>query len=177
MTNSRKTFGRRGRGPRDNLIPNPDSLVGSQGRENPYGDLRASLYTTAEDTEENTGFSLGSILDFQGRIGRGTFWFACLLCGIIFFLSALALGVDGRLALTLDTRLIYLQIGETRFYIFMVLMVMTTLVQVSLMVRRFHDRDQSGLWVFALAVPILGLWCSITLMFFAGTDGPNRYGR
>ena len=44
-------------------------------------------------------------------------------------------------------------------------------------VKRFHDRDKSGLWLLLCLLPIIGwLWLLIELGFLDGTQGPNKYG-
>jgi len=44
-------------------------------------------------------------------------------------------------------------------------------------IRRWHDRDKSGWWVFIGFIPIIGpLWTLIELGFLPGTPGPNHYG-
>ena len=43
-------------------------------------------------------------------------------------------------------------------------------------IRRMHDLDRTGRWVFLLLVPVLGwLWLA-SLCERRGTPGPNRYG-
>jgi uncharacterized membrane protein YhaH (DUF805 family) len=44
-------------------------------------------------------------------------------------------------------------------------------------IKRWHDRDKSGLWMLIALVPIIGaIWFLIELGFLAGTPGPNRFG-
>ena len=45
----------------------------------------------------------------------------------------------------------------------------------SVQVRRFHDQDKSGAWVFVNFIP-LGSIVVVVMMFIDGTPGPNRYG-
>ena len=62
--------------------------------------------------------------------------------------------------------------------------IFTVVVAVALMVtsfmlsiKRFHDRDKSGWFVFVGFIPVLGpLWLLLELGLLRGTDGPNRYG-
>jgi len=42
--------------------------------------------------------------------------------------------------------------------------------------RRFNDLDRSGWWSLLLLVPYLQLLPLVYLVFFPGTDGPNRFG-
>lgn len=50
-------------------------------------------------------------------------------------------------------------------------------MQVALAVKRWHDRDKSGLWLLVYLVPYLGaFWAFVELGCLRGTPGPNRYG-
>lgn len=42
--------------------------------------------------------------------------------------------------------------------------------------KRFHDLDHSGWWMLLLLVPIVGFFVILYLLFFKGTEGPNRFG-
>lgn len=62
--------------------------------------------------------------------------------------------------------------------------VLASAVQLTLLVsaikvaiKRFHDRDKGGAWVFIILVPIVGqVWYLVETGFLAGTPGPNRFG-
>lgn len=43
-------------------------------------------------------------------------------------------------------------------------------------IRRFHDMDKSGAYIFVLLIPIIGIGGGWLLMFKKGTEGPNQYG-
>jgi uncharacterized membrane protein YhaH (DUF805 family) len=44
-------------------------------------------------------------------------------------------------------------------------------------IKRFHERDKSGLWVLIGLIPLIGpLWLLIECGFLKGTPGPNRFG-
>lgn len=44
-------------------------------------------------------------------------------------------------------------------------------------IKRWHDRDKSGWWVFIALVPFIGwLWALIDNGLRRGTRGPNRFG-
>ena len=50
-------------------------------------------------------------------------------------------------------------------------------VSIATDVRRFHDRDKSGWWVFIVLIPVVGAaWLLIECGFLPGTIGPNRFG-
>lgn len=50
-------------------------------------------------------------------------------------------------------------------------------IELALTVKRWHDRDKSGLWYLIALIPIIGpFWALIELGFLDGTQGPNQYG-
>lgn len=42
--------------------------------------------------------------------------------------------------------------------------------------KRFHDLDHSGWWMLLSLIPIVGFFVALYLLFFRGTEGPNRFG-
>ena len=95
---------------------------------------------------------------FNGRLNRGTYicrWLVLLaavliglICGILPFLAPL-----GYLAL----------LG-------------LFVAQISLAVRRLHDRGHSGFWMFVCVVPALNLLMFLYLLFAESQPGQNEYG-
>jgi uncharacterized membrane protein YhaH (DUF805 family) len=50
-------------------------------------------------------------------------------------------------------------------------------ISLALQVKRWHDRDKSGAWVFIGFIPLIGpIWALVECGFLRGTVGPNRYG-
>ena len=49
--------------------------------------------------------------------------------------------------------------------------------QLSVLVRRFHDRDMSGWWVLLSFVPLIGIIFIVVATWIYGTPGPNRFGK
>jgi len=47
---------------------------------------------------------------------------------------------------------------------------------ITVMVRRLHDVDRSGLWLLALLVPFVGWLILLLFMCLDGTSGTNRFG-
>jgi|LGOV01.1.fsa_nt_gb uncharacterized membrane protein YhaH (DUF805 family) len=43
-------------------------------------------------------------------------------------------------------------------------------------IRRLHDIDKSGWWFLFSFVPLLNIALAITLLFWPGTKGDNRFG-
>ena len=67
--------------------------------------------------------------------------------------------------------------------LFLVVWIAHLVPSIALVVRRFHDLDQTG-WLYLLFlilsfIPVIGLLVSISMIVwfcFRGTDGPNKYG-
>jgi uncharacterized membrane protein YhaH (DUF805 family) len=50
-------------------------------------------------------------------------------------------------------------------------------ISLAVQVKRWHDRDKSGFWVFIGVIPIVGpLWAFVETGCLRGTRGPNWYG-
>lgn len=92
---------------------------------------------------------LGSLFGFSGRAGRGLYWGGqCVSLALLFFGSALP-----------------------------ILVIPSIWVWAAVTVKRYHDRDKSGWWLWLVLIPLIGsLWQLAELGFFTGTSGPNRYG-
>lgn len=52
----------------------------------------------------------------------------------------------------------------------------TVLPGLSVAVRRLHDLDRSGWWIFLFLIPLIGIIILIIWFCSKGTDGPNRFG-
>lgn len=115
--------------------------------------------------------------DVFGRTRRRDFW---LFNIFLFAFYTFALGSGG---LTRAHAFSYEQMPLTilqtmasndyGFVIFAVLQVVTLAV----LIRRCHDRNMSGFWLFAALVPVLGwLWLFVELGLKAGDEEANAYG-
>ena len=47
---------------------------------------------------------------------------------------------------------------------------------ITIVIRRLHDSDHSGWWLFIWLVPIIGWFWALYLMILPGTPGVNRFG-
>jgi uncharacterized membrane protein YhaH (DUF805 family) len=74
----------------------------------------------------------------------------------------------------------FITLGFTAPVVFIVLILVTfvllLLVFLPLTVRRLHDQDKSGFWLFIEFVPFIGGIWLLVLMLREGTPGPNRFG-
>jgi uncharacterized membrane protein YhaH (DUF805 family) len=107
------------------------------------------------------------IFSFSGRAGRLAYWGITLLATCIF------LGIGVALPESDVERAEVSMVSLTAAIFGLIIGVWLSL---AVTVRRFHDRGKSGLWYFALLIPIIGLWFMIELAFFGGTEEINEYG-
>ena len=112
---------------------------------------------------------------FTGRISRGAYWWAILVCTVVFCICALVVVVTiDPINLTIDaTNLLDFFIGLFAFF----LLALTAYCRYPIAVKRWHDRDKSGWWVLIEWIPLIGsLWTIIECGFLKGTEGPNHFG-
>ena len=117
-------------------------------------------------------FSIGKFLfDWHGRISRKEFWLGTIAIGIIqsfIFIFIFILSPD----LLSRVSFIHYIIIIFAAYIFF------AFITIVLYIKRYHDLDKSGHWVWLLLIPIIGaLWILIEGGFFRGTIGSNKYGK
>lgn len=112
---------------------------------------------------------MGDLISFEGRINRGTFWKYTLLLAIGYIISAFfwAGSIDSVTG----------EVSGGMMFIAIIIWLALFPFSVSISVRRWHDLDKSGWWMFISLVPFVGaLYAFVMTGFVAGTDGPNSYG-
>lgn len=103
---------------------------------------------------------------FDGRISRSTYWLKYMLP---YFLIYVVLGMVDLGSGSFDPTTGY----GTYSGIFMLAAIIPSL---AMCVKRIHDQNRTGWWVLALFLPLVGIIILITLCFFKGTAGANKYG-
>jgi uncharacterized membrane protein YhaH (DUF805 family) len=100
------------------------------------------------------------LLNWKGRVNRAQFWAFVLL----YIAGAIAIAiVDGILGTGGILGFIYALAALYPYF--------------CVLIRRWHDRDKSGLFCLVILIPFLGaLWILIECGCLKGTDGPNRFG-
>lgn len=103
----------------------------------------------------------------QGRVTRKEFWLKLLV-------PIMGIGLlSGMLDAVLGTWDAKHGAGLFSGLFLLAFLVPSVVVQV----KRFHDRDKSGLWTLVGLIPVMGqIWLLVELGFLRGTDGPNRFG-
>ena len=121
------------------------------------------------------GMSLQKFLfSFDGRVSRAPYWLGLLA---VLFIDSAAFGIVGGFELLDGDTMASERKGPSRLWALLVV-VPSLWVGLVLSVKRWHDRNKSGRWVFVNLVPVFGwLWQLIECGFLNGTTGPNRFGQ
>lgn len=107
---------------------------------------------------------------FEGRIGRKEYWMNSLLLSAVVMVP---IGVLVGLVVAMDNDALTMTILS----IAGLAMLPLIWCSLALQVKRWHDRNKSGLWALIGIVPYIGgIWQFVECGCLRGTDGPNRYG-
>jgi len=121
---------------------------------------------------------IGRLFSFDGRVGREEWWLT--FGGAVVIISAidwLLLPVGGPP----DSSDRSGQLARYVQGVGLILSVFTVLllagIALGVTAKRWHDRDQSGLWTLLALVPFIGwAWVASWVAVLPGTAEPNRYG-
>lgn len=113
--------------------------------------------------------------NFDGRIGRLSFWSGSLL------LTLLTSGFLGLLISFVSHATAYQALGgvtlETLMFVAALGFILLAVMHFAVIAKRYHDLDKSLLRYLVVIIPIVGpVWAMIELGFVKGTRGANRYG-
>ena len=124
-------------------------------------DNEKKQYVVVEGYNNNDSLDLDHIkyllFSSEGRINRSRYWVGSLI----------------------NTLLVWVLAFVSYFIsIWLTLLIMLCFVYpgVMLMIKRAHDRDRSGKFVWLMCVPIVSIWPAFELAFIRGTRGTNSYG-
>lgn len=107
--------------------------------------------------------------DFSGRARRMEYWMFNLINSIIMIvLLILVFALSDRNQLSTISCIFLIIMGLYCLGIIIPSLAVT--------VRRLHDSDRSGFWIFINFVPYVGGLALIVLMCLNGTAGSNRFG-
>jgi uncharacterized membrane protein YhaH (DUF805 family) len=130
---------------------------------------RLSAHSQQEDfmgfgTAVTTVF--GKYVGFQGRARRSEFWWWILFT----FLLGIVAGI-------LDAFIDPPIAGQIHLgYIATIFQLAVLLPSIAVAVRRLHDTDRSGWWLFLALIPLIGAIILIIWYCQKGTAGPNKFG-
>lgn len=103
-----------------------------------------------------SGFS--NYVNFSDRAARSEYWYWVLFTVVV---TVVARGLDA----TVGMRVLYLLWGLA-----------VALPGIAVGIRRLHDLDRSGWWLFLGLVPLVGSIILLVWFCTAGTAGSNRFG-
>jgi uncharacterized membrane protein YhaH (DUF805 family) len=104
----------------------------------------------------SSGFS--NYVNFSGRACRSEYWFWTLFVVIA---DIVAFAIDAAIGVRVIGGLFGLAV---------------LLPGIAVTIRRLHDLDRTGWWIFIWFIPLVG-WIILLIWFCTkGTDGPNRFG-
>lgn len=140
--------------------------------DNPYSAPQGEIVTPYSPFTPLTWKQI--LFSFKGRIPRRQYWGAylvqILLILVVAFIGGLVAGVAGGADSAGS--------GEAVIsLIFIPIYVIAVWSGLAVSVKRCHDRDRSGWFIFISLIPIIGgIWLLVELGFLRGTEGPNRFG-
>jgi uncharacterized membrane protein YhaH (DUF805 family) len=100
--------------------------------------------------------------DWKGRASRPAFWWFALFAFLVFLVAEIVFGLilKGWFG------------GLLMFVVWLALL----LPSLSVAVRRMHDQDKSGWWLWLGLIPFVGGIILLVFYCLPGTPGPNQYG-
>ncbi|NBT29875.1 MAG: DUF805 domain-containing protein [Gammaproteobacteria bacterium] len=106
-----------------------------------------------------------SYIVFSERACRSELWF-----WVLFTTSA------GVILLILDLALFGQMDDRSSGPLYTLFSLVTLIPNISISVRRLHDLDKSGWWLFLILIPLIGSIVLIIWFIRRGTEGTNRFG-
>ena len=113
------------------------------------------------------------LFSYHGRINRAKFWlgtFSLLAVLAVIILIFVLLDLKNESHDPTTAEIIIASIGGLIFLV-------TLYCHTCLGIKRFYDRDKSGVWILVQFVPAIGsLWYFVETGFLKGTEGANQFG-
>jgi uncharacterized membrane protein YhaH (DUF805 family) len=115
------------------------------------------------------------LFGFQGRTNRAKFWLVAVAL-LVIEIIVLAVLCGGAM-MSDDPQQALASLGPVAGIVLVILGLAATWITIAVGIKRFHDRNKSGVWILIIFVPVIGsLWYLIECGFLRGTPGPNDYG-
>ena len=170
-------FGRRGVvaaqapqfAPRQTFPPQPSQRA-APSRETPAWE--APVRAPSARSSSDRGL-LWMMFSFEGRLSQSNYRLVRIVVNLSAFIVFWTIGQAARQHHTphdlgLMLSLLLFELAALPLWIW------TT---IAMQIKRWHDRDKSGVWMFVGFIPFIGwAWTLVELMFLQGTIGPNRFG-
>jgi uncharacterized membrane protein YhaH (DUF805 family) len=96
---------------------------------------------------------------FDGRAGRGEFWWYVLANVLIYF-----------------ALLILARISGLFLVVYFLVAIALIIPSIAVAIRRLHDTDKSGWWLLIGLIPFVGGIILLVFYILEGTPGPNQFG-
>jgi uncharacterized membrane protein YhaH (DUF805 family) len=113
------------------------------------------------------------LFSFDGRVSRAPYWLVLLA---VLFIDSVTFGIISGFEFFDGEMMAIERKGPSRLWAALVVPPSLWLFLV-VSVKRWHDRNKSGRWVFVNLVPVVGwLWQFVECGLRRGTVGPNRFG-
>jgi uncharacterized membrane protein YhaH (DUF805 family) len=120
------------------------------------------------------------LFGFNGRIRRSQYWLASIAVAVVSIAAFIPYFMVARLEYTEGSEVGIDSSNPTQMLglaLIFVVYILDIWIGLALQIKRWHDRDKSGLWVFIALVPLIGgIWVLVECGFLDGTPGPNRFG-
>jgi uncharacterized membrane protein YhaH (DUF805 family) len=116
------------------------------------------------------------LFGFQGRTNRAKFWLVALAIVVIEIILLVIFGANAVM-ISDDPQKALADMGPVTSIVLLIFVLAATWISIAVGIKRFHDRNKSGVWILIIFVPLIGsLWYLIECGFLRGTPGPNDYG-
>jgi len=124
------------------------------------------------------------LFGFNGRIRRTTYWLGAIGSGfvltVVFWILLLMVGGGAALAMHGNadaSGAAGAGLGVVGLLLMLAYFAAIIWISLALQIKRWHDRDKSGVWVLINLIPFVGgIWSLVECGFMDGTAGPNRFG-
>ncbi len=117
--------------------------------------------------------------DFKTRSSRGDYWFVVLMNFIISFALSVILGLFGieivKTSFDFKNFASAFELGPG-YYISLIWGLINLIPALAVAVRRLHDTNRSGWWIFICLIPFVGFIWYLVLLCLGSVSENNRYG-
>lgn len=102
---------------------------------------------------------LQSYAKFDGRAGRGEYWWFVLANIVVYVALSILMQISGIFSL-----------------LFFIYALAVFVPSIAVAIRRLHDTDKSGWFMLIGLIPFVGAIILLVFVIQEGTSGPNQYG-